>query len=167
MPPPALSSLRVVRLPGRSPEFTRRIVAALGRLYGNHPLMRYIAVHHVGADSTLPAVEQARRVHRWVRDHHRFVLEAGEQVQTPARTIIWGYGDCDDLSALVAALLTALRIEWRAMLLAYATPTGPKPFHIWIQAMIDGRWVDMEVSDPTARFGEAPAAIMARRRVAF
>lgn len=167
-PAPALSSLRVFRLPGRSAETTRRVVAALARLYGSHPLMRYVAVHHVGAHSTMPQLEQARRVHRWVQRRFRFVLEAGEQVQTPARTILWGYGDCDDLSALVAALLTALRIEWRLMLLAYDWPgSPPQPFHIWVQARLDGRWVDLETSDPTARFGEPPVAVMRRRRVSF
>lgn len=152
-------------LPGIDAEQTRRVVTALAEHYGRHPIMRFILMRHVLGPQgvrTRHADPRARAIHRWVRDRHWFAPEPGEQVLTPGRTIAWGFGDCDDLTALVGALLVAGNIPWRPMLLARTGPNGVRPFHIWPQALTERGWVDLETVEPDARYGEHPAALMSR-----
>jgi hypothetical protein len=45
-----------------------------------------------------------------------YVNEPGERLQDPLYTVQVGYGDCDDLAMLLAALCESLRIPWRFVL---------------------------------------------------
>jgi transglutaminase-like putative cysteine protease len=151
------------RIPGRDPFRTRQLVDELARLYGGHPAMRDITagilrLAGVGQRDDLGA---ARAIWAWVTRRVMFLNEAGEQIQTPARVLINRYGDCDDRTGLVCALLESIRIQWRTRLLATAEGV---PFHIWPQARIGGRWVDLETSDDRGRFAEHPARLMERLR---
>lgn len=158
-----IDGYRAIEVPGRDAEQTRSLVEWGARLYGSRPLMRYFTVRHVieparvGERDTLG---QVRAVFEWVRDRIRFSNEAGEQVLLPDRVLLWRFGDCDDKTCLVAAMLESIRIPWRTALLA----RNGVPFHILPQANVDGRWYDLEVSDQRARFGEDPRDLM--RRVA-
>ena len=162
-----MSTFRFWSVPKKGPEQTRRLVEELARIQGHHPTMRYAAVKLMlepyGVDPR-DQVGAVRAIHAWVRDHVRFVDEPGESILTPARVLLWRYGDCDDRSCLVAALLEAIRIPWRLMLLARRVGGRLAPFHIWPQAFAAGRWVDVETSDRRAEFGEHPAALMRRLR---
>lgn len=157
-------SFRYWRLPGMDAERTRSLVAHLARAYGRHPLMRRFVVHRVLTPARVHPRDTAgtvRAIHCWIRDRIRFQNEAGEQILTPARVLIWGFGDCDDRSGLAAAMLEAVGIRWRLVLLARAGT----PFHIWPQALVQGRWLDLETSDDRARLGESPEALMKRTAV--
>ena len=146
---------------GRDAEQTRRLVEWGARAYGARPLMRLFTLRRViepagvGERDTLGMV---RAVFEWVRDRVRFSNESGEQVLLPDRVIAWGFGDCDDKTTLAAAMLESIGIPWRTVLLA----RRGVPFHIYPQARVGGRWLDLEVSDQRARFGEDPRALMAR-----
>lgn len=158
-------TFRYWRLPFKHPELTRRLVAHVARVYGGHPLMRRFVVLNVlrpagiGARDDLAA---ARAICEWVRDRVQFVNEAGESVLTPARVLLWRYGDCDDRSGLVAAMCESIRLPWRLVLLARRVGERRVPFHIWPQARVGGRWYDLETSHPAGRFGEHPVAMMRR-----
>lgn len=146
---------RYWRFPGSDPWRTAALVDEVARLYGGKPLMRAITVRILDEAGAPPRDDEAaaRAIHAWVRDRVRFVLEAGEQVLTPARVLLWGFGDCDDRSGLVAALLHAIRIPFRLVLLCRRSGT---PYHIWPQALVGGRWVHLETSSPRARFDQHP-----------
>lgn len=146
-------------LPGLDSGRTQRIVEELAQLYGNHPMWRWWVIHHIVRPAGVPEHDDeaaARAVHAWWRDHIRFQAEPGEQVQTPARTVLWGYGDCEDLTGGICSCLEALRIPWRTELL------GDPPYHIWPQALVGGRWAHLETAHSRARFDEHPEALLRR-----
>ena len=58
---------------------------------------------------------QSELLLKWVQDLY-YVNEPGERLQDPLYTAQKGYGDCDDLAMLLAALLESLRIPWRYVL---------------------------------------------------
>ena len=152
---------RVLRVPVRDAAVTRRLVETVAQVYGRDPRMRAWLIHEVLEPAGVhqrDAVGIVRAIHEGVRDRIRFALEAGEQVLTPVRCIVWGFGDCDDRTGLVCALLEAARVKWRTRLLA----RRGVPFHIWPQARVDGRWLDLETSDDRTTLGEHPIAFMRR-----
>lgn len=158
-----MSSFVFWRIPGMSAHRTRRLVHDLAVAYGRHPLMRRFVVHEVLEPARVhprDTLGTVRAIHRWVTTRVRFQHEPGEQVLTPGRVLAWRFGDCDDRSGLVAAMLEAVGIRWRLVLLT----RGGVPFHIWPQAFV-GRWIDIETSDDRARLGEAPEALMKRTAV--
>ncbi len=159
-------SYRLYQLPGRTAERTRQVVEELARLYGGHPLMRFLCVDQIVRPRGLDERDQVgmvRAIYEFVRDSIRFVAEPGEQVQTPARTLLWGYGDCDCKTALTCALLESVGLTWRTVLLS----RNGVPFHILPQALVGGRWTHLEVSDKRALFGEDPRELMRRIGVAL
>lgn len=151
-------------IPGIDPQRTRAIVGRLALEYGGHPLMRWFVVHHILNPGGVPShstLEAVRAIHAWVRDEIRFVPEVGEQILTPARVILWRFGDCDDRSGLVCALLESIKIPWRLVL----TSRGGVPFHIHPQAWVPPRgWIDVETSHPSCELGEAPHKVIDRLR---
>lgn len=159
MTPATDRTFRAWALPGKDPQRTRRLIEAVARLYGQHPMMRAIVVQHVLRPAGVTPGDSdgaARAIHAYVRDHIDFWPEAGEQVLTPARVLIWRFGDCDDRTGLVAAMLEAVRIRWR-LEMAFL-PGG----HIWPEAFVAGRWVPLETSDPRAQWAEHPADLVRR-----
>lgn len=144
---------------------TRGLVKMVAQVYGAHPLMRAFVSRQildpagVAPHDTLGAV---RAIFAWVRDEVRFLLEHGEQVLTPGRVLLWRLGDCDDRSGLVAAMLQSIRVPWRLKLLARQIGGRLRPYHIWPQALVGGEWIDLETSDPRARFGEHPSTLTRR-----
>jgi transglutaminase-like putative cysteine protease len=158
-------------LPAGDAHDTRRLVDLVARIYGHAPRMRQFVAQVVIAPKGVAPRDDlgiARAVFEWVRDNIRFLNEAGESVLTPGRVLKMRYGDCDDRSGLVGAMLTSVRIPYRLRLLARRKGEAPNerlvPFHIWPQAIVRGRPVDLETCHPRALFGEHPAALMARMR---
>jgi transglutaminase-like putative cysteine protease len=162
------STFRFWRLPHRDAESTRRLVRLVAKLYGSNPRMRQFVVERVLRPAGVTARDElaaVRAIWRWVRDHVDFWNEAGESVLTPGRVLLVRYGDCDDRSGLVAAMLEAIRIPWDLVLLARRMPgRGLVPFHIWPRARLAGQSFHLETCHPDARFDEHPAALMARLR---
>ncbi len=161
-------TFRFWRLPGRNAEATRRLVRQVARLYGRHPRMRQLVVERVLRPAGVEPRDElgaARAIWAWVRDRVDFWNEAGESVLTPGRVLLVRYGDCDDRSGLVAAMLESIRIRWDLPLLARRRPDGTLvPFHIWPRALVGGRPYHLETCDRRAEFDEHPAALMARLR---
>lgn len=84
---------------------------------------------------------------RYCRDRIRYVRDiySVEVLQTPDITVQVGGGDCDDKSILLAALLAS--IGHRARFIAIAFLPGQYS-HVWVQAFIDGEWLDLEPTEP-------------------
>lgn len=153
------------RIPYKSATHTRTLVRRCAQVYGAHPLMQVFVVRRVLRPAGVEPrdlVGAARAIHAWVTRHIEFHNESGEQVKTPGCVLRVRFGDCDDRTGLVAAMLESIRIPWRLQLLARRVDGRLRPFHIWPQARISGRWWDLETSDRAARFGEHPVALMKR-----
>ena len=54
---------------------------------------------------------QALAIAQWVQDNITYVQELPETFQTPTTTVAQGYGDCDDFTTLIGALLESIGIE--------------------------------------------------------
>ncbi len=60
----------------------------------------------------------------WVQQKIRYENEPGERIQSPQYTLSREYGDCDDLSIVLAALGHALRLEWRWVIVGKDKASG-------------------------------------------
>lgn len=103
---------------------------------------------HVPSKS--PAAE-LRALYNWVRDNIRYRYDPVELewLQSPARTVAEGAGDCDDQATLLAALAGSLGHRWR-----FRT-VGERPDmqkHVQAQAFDGTQWVDLDpVLEPTQK----------------
>ena len=83
-------------------------------------------------------------------------LGAKEMLIPPAQMLAIRAGDCDDLSMLMAALLGSVGIETHFVTVA-ADPNSPEDFsHVYAEALLDGRWISVDVARPDAAFGLSP-----------
>lgn len=105
---------------------------------------------------------EARRLHRFVRDEIRYVQDTNgvELLHHPVTLLEIGAGDCDDKAILLAAMLESIGHQVRFRAVAFE----PDQFsHVWAQVKLDGRWVDLETTEPVP-FGQA---VPIRGAVAF
>lgn len=90
---------------------------------------------------------EARRLLAFVRDQIRYVGDInGIETLHPADWVLQvGAGDCDDKAILLAALLLSINHTPRFIAVAFE----PGVFsHVWVQDWLDGRWVDLEPTEP-------------------
>lgn len=63
----------------------------------------------------------------WVQRNVTYVNEGEEQFQTPLHTLRAGYGDCDDFSTLIGALVEAVGIPSKLVAVAWGKPGQANP----------------------------------------
>lgn len=95
---------------------------------------------------------EARALFRFVRDDIRYVrdIRGVETLHRPQDMLKIQAGDCDDKATLLAALIEA--IGGRTRFIAVAMVPG-QFCHVWVQAWLNGRWVDLETTEPL-QFGQ-------------
>ncbi len=125
-----------------------------------HRLARRITTEGFGTGVGLAQKDfegEVRRLYAFVRDRIRYVRDPQgvELLADPLTTLSDGSGDCDDKSILLAALLLAVGHRCRFISIALI----PRQFsHVWVQAQVSGRWIDLETTEPL-QFGQrVPAA---------
>jgi transglutaminase-like putative cysteine protease len=91
---------------------------------------------------------------RYTRD-----INGVETISTPLMTLQGRIGDCDDQVVLLATLLEAVGYPTRFVVAGYNVPGQLE--HVYLQALLDGQWVDM---DPTEQY---PMGWAAPRAVAY
>jgi transglutaminase-like putative cysteine protease len=91
---------------------------------------------------------------RYTRDVHGV-----ETISTPVITLQGRLGDCDDQVVLLASLLESVGYPTRFVVAGYNYPGELE--HVYLQALLDGCWVDM---DPTEQH---PMGWAAPRPVAY
>lgn len=105
---------------------------------------------------------EVRALHAWVRDHIRYLQDVTdvETVQTPAKTIESGAGDCDDKSTLLAALLESIGHPTRFMAIGFE----PDVFcHVYVETLIGTRWIPLETTEAVvAGWEPEPRMVLAR-----
>jgi hypothetical protein len=104
----------------------------------------------------------------------KFFRERPERFQSPMRTIIWGFGDCDDKAILVGAAVRTFRVPVRLAILRLALPrlgengkADPrlppvKVGHVYPEAWMDDAWIPLESVRPYP-WGHDPSLIAAQR----
>ena len=90
---------------------------------------------------------EARRLHAFVRDQIRYVRDTDgvELLHDPATVLQIGAGDCDDKAILLAALLGSIGHPTRFVAVAFE---AGRFSHVWLQDDINGRWIDLETTEP-------------------
>ena len=87
--------------------------------------------------------QQVARLHGYVRDAIRYVRDPVdlELVATPAKTLEYGQGDCDDKCTLLAALLESIGHPAKFVALGFAG----QPFsHVIVETRLGPRWLPLE-----------------------
>jgi transglutaminase-like putative cysteine protease len=91
---------------------TLKLMAQVARQYKVDPVVRQTAAAAVQAAPEKDDLAEAAALQDWVRSNIRYtgdVLDV-ETLQTPPYTLQYKWGDCDDQSTLLAALLMAVGI---------------------------------------------------------
>jgi len=82
----------------------------------------------------------------YVRDNIRYVRDIHdvETLSTPDKTMLMGYGDCDDKTVLLASLAESVGYPTRFVVAGYSVPGSLE--HVYLQIFGAGEWIDC---DPT------------------
>lgn len=90
---------------------------------------------------------EAQRILAFVRDDIRYVKDTDgvELLHDPAYLLDIGAGDCDDKAILLAALLGSIGHQTRFKAVAFEPD---QYIHVWLQDYLNGRWVDLEPTEP-------------------
>ncbi len=114
--------------------------------------------------ANVPSRDQAGEIAavlQWVKSNIKFRGEYAETVQTPLVTLQLRAGDCDDQSALMAALLGSLGYKTRFKTVA-ADPSAPYAFsHVFIEVFHrkSGQWIPLDSTVPQSYPGWAPERV--------
>ena len=126
-----------------------RVLREIALKAGRDPRIATLAVKIVRLAGAQPRQyeRQAQALLRWVQRRLFYVNEPGERLQAVEYTLRVGYGDCDDLAIVLAALCESIRLPWRFILSgrdsqnrsvryvegAHDNPTGVKWAHIYVE----------------------------------
>lgn len=125
------------------------------------PRIREQALAIVGAVPGKDFRSEMDRIFVFVRDNIRYTRDIVnvETVQTPAKTLDYKQGDCDDQVVLLAALLESVGIEARFKAVGFT----PGHFqHVYLEARDNGEWIGLDPTEQVAPGWEPPnpAAVM-------
>ena len=73
--------------------------------------------------------------------------ERPERFAGPLRTILWGFGDCDDKSTLIASILRSFRVPVRLKFIRFTYKKNgevKKISHVYPQFKYKGKWLALE-----------------------
>lgn len=90
----------------------------------------------------------ARGIQKFAQYKIKFFREKPERFASPLRTIVWGIGDCDDKSIVIASILRTFRIPIKLKFIRYEKKqedgTIKKISHVYPLAKINGSWAALE-----------------------
>lgn len=108
---------------------------------------------------------QARAIWDWVRRNITFTPDpvGKEGVQDAEWTLTYRRGDCDCISVLMCSLLETIGTRCRLMTVA-SDPRDPEQFsHVYPQALVNGRWISVDVARRSPAFGLSPSRYFRKR----
>lgn len=120
-------------------------MASLASTAKTTPRIRELALSIVGLVPGKNFRGEIDRIFVWVRDNVRYTRDVRgvETVQTPAKTLDYMQGDCDDQVTLLAALLESVGIQARFKAVGFR----PHHYqHVYLEARDNGDWIAL---DPT------------------
>jgi len=104
---------------------------------------------------------EVETIHEWVDQNIRFVRDINgiETLQTPARTLELGVGDCDDHAILLSAILEATGHPTRFVAVGFA----PGSFeHVLTETKLGDKWIPLETTVAGAYIGWYPPNVRSR-----
>jgi len=147
----ATTTLLVDRTAGQAPqaEVSPACLASSAMIDGDDPRVRALvekAVEGLPAEAGEAARAEAARVfvHRWITKKGLATAFASASETAASRT-----GDCSEHGVLLAAMLRSMGIPARtASGLVWMEGADAFGWHMWTQALIDGKWVDLDATLP-------------------
>lgn len=135
---------------------TLRLMADLVRQYRIDPTIRGQAASLVQRVQAQNYANEVQEVFYYVRDQIRYLMDINgvETIQTPVFTLQHRYGDCDDKSTLLAALLESIGHPSRFIAVGYHAPGEFD--HVFVETLIGTRWTPLDAIVPDAEPGWAP-----------
>lgn len=123
------------------------------------PYIRAYAGQIVAPMDPRDQVGHAAAIFDWVRDNIRFVRDPNktELVQNPRWTLIFGFGDCDDMTALLATMVESVGIPANFQTVALEDSTYD---HVFANALIGGRAFPMDRARMNPTFGVTNGGII-------
>lgn len=144
------------------PELLRALWGVIQEYSGNPLLLDFLTglidAYNVPARDPIAL---ARAIQVYSAEHIKFFRERPERFVSPLRTIVWGLGDCDDKTILVASSLRTFRIPVRLVDLLLRSK-GQYYGHVYNEAFLSGAWVPLE-SVRLYPWGHNPALIAKER----
>jgi len=103
---------------------------------------------------------EIRAIFEGVLRHVRFTKDPeGKEVLRPARTTLeWGFGDCDDINAiLLPSMLGTVGYRTRIVTIA-SHPAAPEQFtHVYCEVYFRGKWVALDAARRDTKIGVPPS----------
>lgn len=143
-------------LPGRDGIIqTLKIMRTLVRQYKRDGHLRAVAQSIVESVPLKSWTSEAQAVLNFVRSTVRYTLDTNgvELIQTPDRLLDTRFGDCDDMSLLLATLLESIGHPTRFV----AVGLSPGELtHVYVQTRIGDRWIGADPTEPYPLGWEPP-----------
>ncbi len=102
---------------------------------------------------------EVRAIFAWVLKNIRFTKdpEGKECLRPAATTLQWGFGDCDDINAILLPSMLG-SVGYRSRIVTIAShPGAPDQFsHVYAEVHLGGRWIPLDAARKGTRFGSAP-----------
>ena len=145
---PTRAILKEIPSGPRGTRATLREMAKLVRRYRVNPRIRELALDVV---RPVPGHKnfrgQVAALHNFVRSNIQYVRDVNgvETLQTPAKTLEYGQGDCDDQSTLLATLLET--VGFRARFRAIKIDASGPFCHVFSEVSLGRGWVPLETTE--------------------
>lgn len=139
---------------------TLNIMRDLVLEYKKHLAIRSLAAELVAPLQQKNFMGEIKRIHAYVRDNIRYLrdIHGVETLQSPVKTLEFGYGDCDDKATLLATLLAAIGHPSRFVAIGKA----PGKFsHVYVETRVGPNWLPLETTEPVD-VGWSPSGVLAR-----
>lgn len=135
----------------------------------NHPRVNHFVgtlLRRAGVASHDRAGER-RAIFAWVLRNIRFQQDPvdAECLRPALTTLEWGFGDCDDINAiLLPSLLKSAGHHVRLVTIS-AHPGAPEQFsHVYCEVLGDrGQWIPLDAAREGTRYGSAPKRFFRKR----
>ena len=103
-------------------------------------------------------INEARLIQRWVRDNIRYTKDiyGVETLHSAEKVLELEYGDCDDKSILVSAMLESIGHPTRFKAVGFSRNALS---HVYPQVKIKGQWIPVETTETGWELGREPPNI--------
>lgn len=156
-------SVDLARQPALEPADEKRFLASTTYLPHDDPALRDLLGSVDGLDDAPTPLRRAEILRSFVADYLE-TKDLNTVLGTAAEVAATRSGDCTEHSVLLAALLRGAGIGSRLVsgLIYVRSFAGERDifgYHMWTQALIGGRWVDLDATLSGARFDAAHIAL--------
>lgn len=129
------------------------------RQYKINPEIRATAEQIISPVPAKDAAGEVDAIFQWVRDEIRYTSDVRdvETLKSPDALLAQRFGDCDDMSLLVATLLESIGKATRFVAAGYSAPGVFE--HVYAQVRLGESWVSLEVTEPVALGYEQPGIV--------